>query len=116
MPWLNVVLFLYGLLNIVMGSLGYVEKGSIPSIVSGCLAGLIVIGSVFGTKVNPRAARITALVIAVLLMGRFAPKTFSQHKIYPDGIEFISSLLVFACLLGGHVMGMKQRKQGEGSV
>ena len=113
MPWLNVVLILYGLLNIVMGSLGFIEKGSVPSIISGGAAGLIVLGSVYGTKFNPRAARITALVITILLMGRFASKTFSQGKIYPDGIEFAASFVTFLCLFGGHMLGMKQRKARE---
>ena len=113
MPWLNVVLFLYGLLNVVMGGLGYYEKGSVISLISGGTAGLLVLGSILYARKNPRAARIAALVITVLLMGRFGPKTFSENKLYPDGIEFVASFVTFVCLGMGHMLGMRDRKKRE---
>ncbi len=113
MPWLNVVLFLYGLLNVGMGAMGYFEKGSVISLISGGTAGLLVLGSILYARKNPRAARIAALVVTVLLMGRFAPKTFSENKLYPDGIEFVSSLATFVCLGMGHMLGMRDKKKRE---
>ena len=113
MPWLNIVLLLYSILNIVMGYLGYAEKGSLISLIAGGSAGAIILGSLAWAKVNPRAARITALIITVLLMGRFGPKTFSENKLYPDGIEFVSSFGSFVCLGVGHMMGMKAKKARE---
>ena len=74
MPWLNVVLFLYGLLNVGMGAMGYFEKGSVISLISGGTAGLLVLGSILYARKNPRAARIAALVVTVLLMGVLRPR------------------------------------------
>ncbi|MDR3690179.1 MAG: TMEM14 family protein [Fimbriimonas sp.] len=116
MAWLNVVLLLYGLLNIVMGYLGYAEKNSVISLIAGGAAGLIVLGSIVYSKYKPRTARITALVITILLMGRFGPKTFSENKLYPDGIEFVASLATFICLGVGHIMGMRSKRTREGST
>ncbi len=110
MSWLNGVLLLYSILNIVMGFLGYAEKHSIPSVIAGTAAGMIVLGSVAWSKTSPRNARITALLVTFLLMGRFASKTFSENKLYPDGIMFVSSLAVALCLVAGHIIGMRAKK------
>jgi uncharacterized membrane protein YfcA len=111
MGWLNVVLLLYGLLNIAMGVHGYF-KGSIASLLAAGTCGLIVLISIVLYRFKPRAARITSLVIAVLLLGWSTPKAM-QNQLYPGGLTFVTSLAVTACLLVGHVMGMKARKKRE---
>jgi len=113
MPWLNVVLFLYGLLDIAMGYLGYQSKGSIVSLIAGVVCGLVVLFSILLYRSHPRNSRITALVVTCLMMGNFAKGTFADNKIYPAGIMFAASFVVAACLLIGHVMGMKARKARE---
>ena len=115
MPWLNVVLFLYGILDIVMGYLGYTNKGSIMSLVAGGLSGVIILSTLAWYKLNQRAARITALVVTVLMLGRFAPKAF-ENQLYPAGIMFIASLAVTICLVGGHIAGMKAKKARAGET
>jgi uncharacterized membrane protein (UPF0136 family) len=109
MGWLNVVLVLYGLLCIAMGLLGYLDK-SLISLIAGGTCGIVVLASVVLYKFKPRAARITALVIAVLLIGKFAPATFAKNEFYPSGLMFATSLAVAVCLLAGHVLGMKAKK------
>ena len=113
MPWLNIVLLLYSLLNVVMGILGFVNKGSIISLIAGTLAAVVTLGALAYTKKNPRTGRITCLVVAVLLLGRFAPGAF-KNQLYPAGIMFVSSLIVIVCLLAGHMMGMTAKKAREG--
>ncbi len=112
MPWLNAVLLFYAILNVVMGALGYLNKGSIISLIAGTAAAAIILGCLAWSKNNPRAARITSLVIAALLLGRFAPKAF-QNQLYPAGIMFVCSLIVIICLGAGHMMGMKAKKARE---
>ena len=112
MPWLNVVLLLYAVLNVTMGLLGYINKHSIISLIAGTLAALVIAFCLLLTKTNPRAARITSLVVAVLLLGRFAPKAFA-NQLYPAGIMFVCSLIVIICLGAGHMIGMKEKKARE---
>ena len=112
MLWLNVVLFLYGILDIAMGYAGYAKAGSMASLLAGGICGLIVLSTLVWYKFNQRAARITALVVCFTMLGRFAPKAFA-NQLYPAGIMFISSLAVAICLIGGHIAGMKARKARE---
>lgn len=110
MGWLNVVLLLYGLLDIGMGALGYINKGSVISLIAGGACGLVVLVSLLTYKGHPRNSRIAALVITLLMMGQFAPKTFMKNELYPSGIMFVASLAVAVCLLLGHMLGMKAKK------
>jgi hypothetical protein len=111
MGWLNVVLLLYGLMNIAMGVHGLM-KGSIMSLVAAGTCGVVVLISIVMYKFKPRASRITSLVVAVLLIGWSAPKAL-QNQLYPGGLTFVTSVGVAACLLVGHLMGMKARKARE---
>jgi len=112
MPWLNIILLLYCLLNVVMGTLGYINKGSLISLIAGVTAAIVILASMVWTRTNPRSGRITSLIVAVLLLGRFAPKAF-QNQLYPAGIMFVCSLVVIICLCAGHMMGMKAKKARE---
>jgi len=112
MPWLNAVLLFYALLTLVMGLLGYINKHSVPSLIAGTAAAVIILAALAFGKRNPRASRITCLVIAVLLLGRFATKALS-NELYPSGIMFVCSLIVIVCLGAGHMMGMKAKKVRE---
>ena len=112
MPWLNVVLLLYAVLNVTMGLLGYINKHSIPSLIAGTTAAVIIAFCLIWSKSNPRAARITSLVVAVLLLGIFTKGTL-ENKLYPAGIMFVCSLIVIICLGAGHIIGMKQKRIRE---
>jgi len=113
MSWLNVVLVLYSLLNIMMGVLGYYRAHSVMSLIGGVGAGMIVLGATALSKSKPRTGRITALVVAFALMGMFFKGTFVDNKLYPAGILFSASFIVAICLGAGHVAGMKGRKARE---
>ena len=112
MPWLNVVLLLYAVLNVTMGLLGYINKHSIVSLIAGTVAAAIIGFCLIWVKTNPRSARITSLVVAILLLGNFTPGTLA-NKLYPAGIMFVCSLIVIICLGAGHMIGMKQKKARE---
>jgi len=112
MGWLNIVLILYGLLDIAMGVLGFARAHSIGSLLGGGIGGLIVLGSVVLTKWKPREARIAALAVALLVAGKFAAGAFS-NQLYPSGILFAASVAVVVCLALGHMAGMKAKKERE---
>ncbi len=62
---------LYGLVSIAGGTLGYVNKGSVPSLVAGGIAGVLLLLCAAGTARKPAWALLGAAVIATALVGRF---------------------------------------------
>jgi uncharacterized membrane protein (UPF0136 family) len=110
MAWLNVILLLYALLTITMGFVGYFRANSIWSLVGGTACGIVVLASVFMSKRKPRASRITALVVALVLVGMFFMGTL-QNQLYPAGVMFGSSVAVAICLGAAHMMAMRAKKK-----
>jgi uncharacterized membrane protein (UPF0136 family) len=115
MKFVDVVVLLYAILTIVMGILGYAAPTtghpSLISLIAGGIAGAILIGTLALAKTNPRAARITAAVVSLALLGRFAGSFFDTGKWYPAGIMMVASLFALVVLVGGHFVAMSQRKK-----
>ncbi len=93
MSWINPVLFAYAILNIVFGLAGFINKHSLPSLIAGVAAGVLVIGFVTLAKTNPKVGYIAAGVIALLLVGRFMGPMITKQQIYPAGILVAASVL-----------------------
>jgi uncharacterized membrane protein (UPF0136 family) len=110
MPWLNILLILFSLLNIGLGIYGYAEKGIVVSLIAGCVAGLLMIGTVALAKSNPRWGRIASMVVAFALLGRFLPAFIKTGDWLPAGILTVSSAIVVIALVLGHLIGMMGRK------
>lgn len=109
MPWLNVVLVLFSLLNIGLGIYGFVAKESLPSLIAGCAIGLLMLGSVALAKTHPRWGRIGSLVLTIAVLGQFAPKFIKSQDWLPAGILTMTAAIAFICLAVGHVIGMKAK-------
>jgi uncharacterized membrane protein (UPF0136 family) len=71
MQWPRVLLYIYGVLLILGGSMGYIKARSVPSLVAGLVCGLIAIflGYDYVWHFAPHCALIIALVL-IFLMGR----------------------------------------------
>lgn len=112
MSWLQGVMLLYGIFNIVLGLIGtMVSKNHEPwSLVGGGAAGVLVIGFAALTKTNPRVGFIAATVVAILVAGRFAPKAIGG-QFYPAGLIFGVSVVFILILVGAHFAAMNRRKQ-----
>jgi uncharacterized membrane protein (UPF0136 family) len=99
MAWLTSVLLLYGLLSIGLGLYGYLAKGSLVSLIAGGVAGVIVIGAAALARTHPKIGLGIGLVVALILIGRFAGPLVRDQQIVPAGIMAVSSLIVAALLL-----------------
>ncbi len=90
-PW-YVLLYVYGLLLIAGGLMGYVKAKSVPSAVAGLVCGLIAIflGYRYAWRDAPYAAIVLALVL-IFLMGRRYLKT---RKAMPALLIVIMSVIV----------------------
>lgn len=108
MPWLNPLLVVYALLNIVLGIHGAISAKEYYSL-SGVAIGLLVLGSIAWAKTQPRWGRIASLVIAALVVARFMPKFLKTQQWYPAGLEVIASIVVIVALLAGHLLANRPK-------
>jgi uncharacterized membrane protein (UPF0136 family) len=71
----------YGLIALAGGVMGYVNKGSKPSLIAGGGSGLSLILCGIGIWLGHTWAVVVALIIALLLVGRFASSLAKQSRI-----------------------------------
>jgi uncharacterized membrane protein (UPF0136 family) len=86
--------FIFGVLTIVGGVIGYVKASSVASIVAGSVAGilLIVAGVLIGSG-KVQAGLILGAVVSIALAGRFVPAYLSAHRFMPAGMMTILSVI-----------------------
>lgn len=109
MRWLNALLITFSLLSIGLGIYGFSEKGSAVSLIAGGAAGFFMLASVYLAQSQPRWGRIASVVIAVAMLGQFAPKFFKTGDWVPAGTMMIASALVVVALLGAHFMANRAK-------
>ncbi|MBS1704935.1 MAG: hypothetical protein JST40_03610 [Armatimonadetes bacterium] len=69
MSWLNIVLYFYGLINILGGFMGFLVAKSQNSLITGLLAGIVVILLTLQTKDKPAFAYRTLGIVVLALIG-----------------------------------------------
>lgn len=91
-PWPVLLLYIYGILLIVGGLMGYVKAKSVPSAVAGLVCGLIALflGYRYSWHFAPYAALALALVL-IFLMGRRYLRT---RKAMPALLIVVLSIVV----------------------
>lgn len=113
MAWLNTVLVLYSLLSIGLGVYGYTNSNSIQSLIAGVAVGVLMLGSVALAKTHPRWGRIGAVVICLLVIGRFLPAFLKTQDWLPAGIMAFASIFVALCLIGAHLYATAQKNSAS---
>ncbi|SRR5579862_260891 len=97
----SIYYFVFGVLTIAGGVLGYVNKKSAPSLVAGGVSGilLLVAGGLVPYKLN--GGLILGLVVSVLLAGRFIPHYIEKKRFMPDAVmSLLSAVSVTLTILG----------------
>jgi uncharacterized membrane protein (UPF0136 family) len=112
MAFVNVAVLLYAILTIGLGAYGYFEKGSMPSLIAGGVAGLLLLGSLALAKTHPRIGRIAAAVIALLMLGQMGRKAM-EDKTWHTITLAVASIIVIAILVGAHFYAMSKKKAGQ---
>lgn len=72
-PWPVLVLYVYGVLLIVGGAMGYIKAKSVPSLVAGMVCGFIALflGYRYTWHFAPHAAFILAVVLIIMMGSRY---------------------------------------------
>lgn len=89
----KVYFLIFGLLTIVGGVMGFVNKGSVPSIIAGSVAGILLLLAGWLMPSNSTAGLLIALVTSLLLAGRFTPLFIKSASLMPAGMMSILSLI-----------------------
>ena len=85
--------FIFGVLTIAGGVMGYMKAQSMASLIAGGVSGLLLIGAgaLIATKTQP--GLILGLLVSIALAGRFIPAYMSKHVFMPAGLMSILSVL-----------------------
>lgn len=94
------LVLIYGILVAVGGVMGYAKANSSASLIAGLGAGILLAGSsVAMMKGSYQTGWWIALVVAILLLGRFGMAAMKEFKMMPGGMVIIMSLIVLAALI-----------------
>src|SRR3954468_20674669 len=83
----------FGLLTIAGGVMGYVSKGSVPSIVAGSISGVLLLLAAFLIPTHAGLALAVAAVVSILLAGRFVPAFIKTGSLMPAGMMSVLSVI-----------------------
>jgi uncharacterized membrane protein (UPF0136 family) len=94
----KIYFIIFGLLTIAGGVMGYVKAGSTASIIAGSISGVLLLVAAFLLPGQAVAGLTIAIIVSLLLAGRFLPAFFRTGKLMPDGMMALLSVLgiVFA--------------------
>ncbi len=94
------LVLIYGVLVAVGGVMGYVKANSAASLAAGLGAGILLVGSSIVMMRNSyQTGWWIALVVAILLLGRFGMAAMKEFKMMPGGMVIIMSIIVLAALI-----------------
>ncbi len=79
--------FVFGILAVVGGVLGFVKAKSRASLIAGGISGvLLCVAAYVTTTANARIGLVAALVLSLALAGRFVPGFLKSRKVMPAGL------------------------------
>jgi uncharacterized membrane protein (UPF0136 family) len=89
----KIYFIIFGALTILGGIIGYVSKGSVPSIIAGSVAGVFLLIGAFLLPNHIVAGLAIELLVSLLLAGQFVPKFIQTGKAMPAGMMSILSVI-----------------------
>jgi uncharacterized membrane protein (UPF0136 family) len=89
----KIYFIVFGVLTIVGGLIGYLKARSTISLVSGGIAGLFLLLAAWLLPGQIAAGLGIALVISLLLAGRFIPNLITTGKMMPDAMMSVLSVI-----------------------
>lgn len=89
----KIYFIIFALFTIVGGIIGFVNKGSVASIVAGSISGILLLVAAFLLPGNVVAGLAVAAVVSILLAGRFVPAFIKTGSFMPAGMMSLLSVI-----------------------
>lgn len=102
----NTLLFIYGILMMVGGAIGYVKAQSMQSLTMGIVSGLVVLAGLWATKFNAVYGYGLITLMAGLLCFIFTKRLLATHAFMPAGMLLILSLIAFVISMQRIIKGV----------
>ena len=83
----------FGVLAIIGGIVGYVKARSVPSVVAGCITGILLLVAGYLMPDHRTVGIGLGLVISLLLAAQFIPKFVRTGRIMPAGLMTMLSAI-----------------------
>ncbi|MGB5596378.1 MAG: TMEM14 family protein [Crocosphaera sp.] len=94
--------FVYGILLLIGGIMGYVTAKSKPSLISGVVSGLLLLITAFIQLQQISAGLIIAQIVTILLAVVFTIRLLKTRKFMPAGLMLVVSVATFVILLSSN--------------
>ena len=95
MSAVKILLAMYGILMVMGGYLGYVKAGSKVSLMTGAIAGVLVLIGIYLSRSNPALGFQIIAAVSGLLTIVFIIRLIKTHTFMPSGMLFTLSLIAF---------------------
>jgi uncharacterized membrane protein (UPF0136 family) len=95
----SLILFIYGVLVLLGGIMGYVQAQSVPSLIAGVVSGILLLGAGWALQNGQRWGFLLGVVVTVGLLLFFGGRFAQSRAIMPGGLMTILSLGVLIALL-----------------
>jgi len=105
---LKILVALYALLNIGGGIEGFVAKHSNASLISGSVAGVLLLVGLYIASSNSKLGFAICAVVALGDLGFFTSRLIKGGGVWPAGVMVGASVVVLGSLIAGHFMGKAQ--------
>lgn len=102
-----IIMCVYGLILLIGGWMGHATSGSMPSLISGVIFGVLILLCAWGIAAGKKIAQYAALILTFILDGFFTFRFAKTLKFFPAGFM---SLLSLAMLI---VIALKIRKTNK---
>ena len=91
-PWPVLLLYIYGILLIVGGAMGYIKAKSVPSLVAGLVCGFIAL--LLGYRYTWHFAPLSALILSLVLIFIMGRRYLNTRKAMPALLIVVLSVVV----------------------
>lgn len=89
----RIYFIIFGILTIIGGVIGYVKAGSGVSVIAGSIAGILLLTAAYLLPDHLGLGLAIALIVSLLLAGRFIPNFFATGRVMPAGMMSILSAI-----------------------